>query len=113
MFATASWLSWALFTFFTEAEKDFFVSRAVAPIAPELLSALPLAILGAGKPLMITIPVVIFGVMRYLQIVYDGSRAETPERVLTTDKSLLGSVLLWGFLVLVILYFVSPPTGAQ
>ena len=113
MFATASWFSWALFTFFTEAEKEFYVSRAVAPVAPELLSNLPLAILGVGKPLMITIPVVIFGVMRYLQIVYDGSRAETPERVLTGDKPLLGSVLVWGLLVLSVLYFVSPPAGAQ
>lgn len=113
MFATASWLSWALFTFVTESEKDFFVSRAVAPVAPDLLSALPLAILGVGKPLMITIPVVIFGVMRYLQIVYDGSRAETPERVLTSDKALLSSVMVWAFLVLLILYFVSPPAAAQ
>lgn len=113
MFATASWFSWALFTFFTEAEKEFYVSRAVAPVAPELLSNLPLAILGVGKPLMITIPVVIFGVMRYLQIVYDGSRAETPERVLTSDKPLLGSVVVWGLLVILVLYFVSPPAGAQ
>lgn len=113
MFATASWFSWALFTFFTEAEKEFYVSRAVAPVAPELLSNLPLAILGVGKPLMITIPVVIFGVMRYLQIVYDGSRAETPERVLTTDRPLLSSVLVWGLLVLLVLYYVSPPAAAQ
>ncbi len=113
MFATASWFSWALFTFFTEAEKEFYVSRAVAPLAPALLSNLPLAILGVGKPLMITIPVVIFGVMRYLQIVYDGSRAETPERVLTGDKPLLGSVIVWGLLVILVLYFISPPASAS
>jgi 4-hydroxybenzoate polyprenyltransferase len=111
MFATASWLSWALFTFITEGEKDFYVSDAVAPVAPGLLSTLPNVILGVGKPLMITIPVVIFGIMRYLQIVYEGSRAETPERVLTSDRPLLASVVLWGLLVLFVLYVVSPPVG--
>lgn len=109
MFATASWLSWALFSFFTEAQKEFYISRAVAP---DLLNDLPLAILGSGKILMITIPVVIFGVMRYLHIVYQGSRAETPERVLTSDKQLLASVLLWGFMVLTIIYYIGPRYAA-
>lgn len=101
MFATASWLSWALFTFFKEQETSFYLSEAV-PI--ELLKSIPLTILGSGKLLMITIPVVIFGVMRYLYIVYEGSRAETPEKVLTSDKTLLFSVALWGVLVLLVLY---------
>ena len=72
MFATASWLSWALFTFFKEEERDFYISQSVSP---NLLNTLPLTILGSGKLLMITIPIVIFGVMRYLHIVYEGSRA--------------------------------------
>lgn len=101
MFATASWLSWALFTFFKEAEKPFYLSSAVSP---DLLNILPLTILGTGKLLMITIPVVIFGVMRYLRIVYEGSRAETPERVLLTDKPLLTSVFVWLVLVFAVLY---------
>lgn len=101
MFATASWMSWALFTFFTESERGFYISRA---ISPALLADLPLTILGSGKLLMITIPVVIFGIMRYLQVVYEGSRAETPERVLTSDKQLLTAVFIWGILVVVIQY---------
>lgn len=101
MFATASWLSWSLFTFFVEEEKDFYISQAVAP---HLLSDLPLTILGSGKLLMVTIPVVIFGVMRYLKIVYEGSRAETPERVITSDRQLLASVFVWTIMILVIMY---------
>lgn len=101
MFATASWLSWALFTFFTEAEREFYISRAVSA---QLLQDLPLTILGSGKLLMITIPVVVFGVMRYLYIVYEGSRAETPERVIMTDKQLLATVFVWGVFILVITY---------
>lgn len=104
MFATASWLSWALFTFFKEGERGFYISQA---IHPTLLNALPLTILGSGKLLMITIPVVIFGVMRYLYIVYEGSKAETPERVLISDKPLLISVFLWIFIVLVVIYVVG------
>jgi hypothetical protein len=101
MFATASWVSWSLFTFFSEEEKDFYISQAVSH---HLLNFLPLTILGSGKLLMLTIPVVIFGVMRYLKIVYEGSRAETPERVVTSDRQLLTSVFVWGLLVVIILY---------
>ncbi|MBI4033063.1 MAG: UbiA prenyltransferase family protein [Candidatus Blackburnbacteria bacterium] len=103
MFATASWVSWSLFTFFFEEGRDFYISRAVSP---SLLDELPLTILGSGKLLMLTIPVVIFGVMRYLRLVYEGSRAETPERVLTTDKPLLTALLLWGAIVVSVIYFV-------
>lgn len=110
MFATASWVSWALFTFFKEQETAFYLSEAVAGV-PELLDSLPLTILGSGKLLMITIPVVIFGVMRYLYIVYEGAKAETPEKVLTSDKTLLFSVFLWGILVLFVIYGVGSVAG--
>lgn len=103
MFATASWVSWSLFTFFFEQGRNFYISRAVSP---SLLDELPLTILGSGKLLMLTIPIVIFGVMRYLRLVYEGSRAETPERVLTTDKPLLIAVLLWGVIVVTVIYFI-------
>lgn len=106
MFATASWVSWALFTFFKEQETTFYLSETVAN-APQLLDSIPLTILGSGKLLMITIPVVIFGIMRYLYIVYEGAKAETPEKVLTSDKALLASVFLWGILVLFIIYGVG------
>lgn len=109
MFATASWVSWALFTFFKEQETAFYLSEAVAGV-PELLDSLPLTILGSGKLLMITIPVVIFGVMRYLYIVYEGAKAETPEKVLTSDKTLLFSIFLWGMLVLFVIYGVGSVT---
>ncbi|MAG59782.1 decaprenyl-phosphate phosphoribosyltransferase [Candidatus Woesebacteria bacterium] len=101
MFATASWLSWALFTFFQGEERVFYLSQTVSP---KLLDILPLTILGSGKLLMVTIPIVIFGIMRYLYIVYEGAKAESPERILISDKVLLSSVFIWGVLVIVILY---------
>lgn len=105
MFATASWVSWALFTFFTEEERDFYLAQA---ISPTLLADLPLTIAGTGKLLMLTIPIVIFGVMRYLRIIYEGSRAEAPEKVLISDKPLLFALFLWGGLILLIIYGLRP-----
>ena len=105
MFSTSSWLSWALFTFFQGAERTFYLSQTVSP---RLLNILPLTILGSGKLLMLTIPIVIFGVMRYLYIVYEGARAETPERVILGDKPLLTSVFLWGLIVVWVIYGLYP-----
>lgn len=103
MFATASWLSWALFTFFKEGEQNSpFLTQA---LEPHILVGLPKTIIGSGKLLMLTIPVVIFGVMRYLYIVYEGSKAETPEKVLVNDRPLLASIFVWVVIVLLVIYW--------
>ncbi len=97
MFATAAWMSWALFTF------NFYEQAA-----PELASPVGLGIISRtltiNKWLMVSIPVVIFGIMRYLRVVYDGSRAETPERVILSDTPLLATVAVWGLIVITVLY---------
>lgn len=99
MFASAAWLSWALFT--------FFESPPVVLGTSTVFSLLPLTISGINKWLMITIPVVIYGIMRYLSIIYQGAKAESPERVLLSDKPLLFSVLLWGIMVIWVLYDIA------
>lgn len=99
MFAASAWLSWALFT--------FFESPPVVLESPTLYRILPLTISGTNKLLMITIPLVIYGIMRYQSIIFQGAKAESPERVLLSDKPLLGSVLLWGIIVVWILYGVG------
>lgn len=96
MFSASAWMSWALFT--------FFESQPIVFGSPALHAILPLTFSGTNKLLMITIPVVIYGIMRYLSLIYQGSKAESPERLLLSDKPLLGSVILWGFLVIMILY---------
>lgn len=98
MFAASAWMSWALFT---------FLESPPIIIGPSPHLTLPLTISGTNKWLMITVPVVIYGIMRYLNIIYESSRAESPERVLLSDKPLLGSVMLWGGLVVWILYGIS------
>ena len=57
-----------------------------------------------NKWLMLTIPVVIFGIMRYIRIIYDGSRAESPERVILSDPPLVTAVGIWGLIVVAVLY---------
>lgn len=95
IFATSSFISWALFTF--NFYEQFQPTTATALI---LISKT----LTVNKWLMATIPVVIFGIMRYIRIIYDGSRAETPERVILSDTPLLLSVGIWGAIVIWVLY---------
>ncbi|MEK9200608.1 MAG: UbiA prenyltransferase family protein [Patescibacteria group bacterium] len=95
MFATAAFLSWALYTF------NFYEElQTTAPTSLALISKT----LTVNKWLMVSIPVVIFGIMRYIRIIYEGARAESPERILFSDKPLLISVGLWGVIVLFVLY---------
>jgi 4-hydroxybenzoate polyprenyltransferase len=100
MFANATWLSYALFTF------QHNISAHVLPANerfPDLYIKLPRT-LQSEKLLMLTLPFVIFGVMRYLQLIYEEDKGETPELILLRDKTLLSTVFVWGFLVLLIIY---------
>lgn len=97
MFATATWVTYALYTF----QRDEFKPEGVLFVS--LFAKLPRTFT-AEKWLMVTIPFVIFGVMRYLQLVYENNQGESPERVLLRDKPLLMTAILWGTLVMIILY---------
>lgn len=100
MFANSAWISYALYTFFAPPP----------PIHQRItfLADLPLTFAGINKWLMVTIPIVIFGIMRYLKIIHEGTQAESPEKVLLDDKTLLVTVMIWIFLVVVIMYGVRP-----
>jgi len=54
--------------------------------------------------MLTTIPFVIYGIFRYLHLVYNRQSGEAPELVLTTDLPLLGCVVLWT-LALMLVYF--------
>lgn len=99
MFANATWLTYALFAFQHETIK---VTPAFERF-PALYTILPRT-LQSQKLLMLTLPFVIFGVMRYLQLVYEKNRGESPERVLLGDKMLLSTVLLFGLTAFFVIY---------
>lgn len=96
MFANTTWLTYALFTFMLPAFS--FKGRALT-----WLSYLPNTF-RSEKWLMLTIPLVIYGVMRYLQLIYEKNEGESPEKILTSDKPMLITVSLWGLMVIGILY---------
>ena len=56
--------------------------------------------------MLTTLPFVIYGIFRYLHLVYNQQAGEAPEIVLTTDLQLLGCVVLW-VLSLMLVFFPS------
>ena len=45
--------------------------------------------------MMVTIPMVIYGVARYLYVIYEKKDAESPERVLLSDKPIMLTIAVW------------------
>ncbi len=58
------------------------------------------------RRLGLTLPFVIYGVFRYLDLVYRHAKGEQPEAILLSDWPLLGNIALYGVAVLLI---VTPP----
>jgi len=54
--------------------------------------------------LMITIPLVLYGMFRYLYLVYMRMEGGSPEEVLLRDRHMLGTVLLCAAVIIVVLY---------
>lgn len=94
MFGNAAWMSWALYSFFESPKASLPVWLFLAELSRTTT---------VNKLMMITIPIVIFGIMRYLSLIFEG-RTEAPEKLLLTDKSLVASALLYGALIIWILY---------
>lgn len=86
-------ITYSLFTFQISSR---FSSRFLSNILPPTLAQ--------PKWMMITIPFVIYGVARYLYVIYEKKGGESPERVLLSDKPLLFAVTTWFILVLAIIY---------
>jgi 4-hydroxybenzoate polyprenyltransferase len=94
MFGNAAWMSWALYSFFESPKATLPVWLFLAELSRTTT---------INKLMMITIPIVIFGIMRYQSLIFEG-RTEAPEKLLLTDKSLIASILLYGAFVIWILY---------
>ena len=75
------------------------ISYATYTVSPQTV-----ANFGTGA-LVYTIPFVVFGIFRYLYLVYRKQSGGSPSEVLLTDIPTLGNVLLWGVTVILILSF--------
>jgi decaprenyl-phosphate phosphoribosyltransferase len=100
IFATSTFISYALFTFL-ENPRGINMSFA-GIIMPEFLTSF-----FQRKWLMITIVPVVYGLMRYLQDIYEKHEGESPEKVLFSDKPLLITVIIYSLLVVFVIYFLS------
>ena len=94
MFGNASWMSWALFTFFESPKAALPFWLVLAELSRTTT---------IGKLLMVSIPITIFGIMRYEYLIFAG-KSETPEKLLLTDKPLIATVFLWLAFVYWVLY---------
>ena len=59
---------------------------------------------GISYTMMLTIPFVFFGVLRYMYLIQNFNTASTPEEVLLKDRPLQAAILLWSIAVMLILY---------
>jgi 4-hydroxybenzoate polyprenyltransferase len=100
IFATSTFISYALFTFL-ENPGGFKLSIGV--LMPDFLPAF-----FQRKWLMITIIPVVYGLMRYLQDIYEKNEGESPDKVLLSDRPLLITVVIWAILVVALVYFINP-----
>lgn len=98
MFAVCTLIAYAMFTFFEEP----IVFNGL--IHNFLLDNYPNAL--GRKWYMITLIPVIFGIMRYGQIIFEMQEGERPERVIATDIPLLMSIFLWGLTMITIIYVI-------
>lgn len=99
IFATSAFVFYSLFTFIENPKGRQFTT--------DLISADILGTYLQKKWLMITILPVVYGIMRYLQRIYEKHEGESPERVLFSDKALLTSVVIWVALVIFIIYYIK------
>lgn len=90
MFANSAWIAYAYYTFLQR---------------PPVLRH-SLEIFQEKKWLMITIPLVIYGIMKYLQLIYEKNEGESPEKVLLSDKALIITSLLFGLTLFVVIYVI-------
>jgi 4-hydroxybenzoate polyprenyltransferase len=98
MFATATWMTYALFAFQQpRITPNGFFSQFFYNLTPRVDDT---------KWFMATIPFVIYGVMRYLYLIYEKKEGESPERMLLSDKPLLIAVIIWAIIVHTIIYVI-------
>jgi len=93
----------ASYTLLTYSLFTFMVSPPNA-VGDRISSLLP-TVLKSPKLMMLTIPFVIYGIARYLYVIYEKGEGESPERVLLSDKPLLFTVISWGLVVSIIIFF--------
>lgn len=96
MFGVSTLISYALFTYFEDKITfDGLFHHTLVANFPNLVDR---------KWYMITLIPIIFGIMRYGQIIFEMEEGERPEKVVSTDIPLIASILIWGSMMFTIIY---------
>ncbi len=93
MMAGSTLLTYSLFTFNTDRAN---VSTPLANLLPQTLAS--------SMWLMLTIPLVIYGIFRYLYLIFDKKEGESPEKVLLSDLPLFTTVAIWVLTIFIFIY---------
>jgi len=95
-FATMTITAYSLYTFLERPPLiETQLSSVLSFIMPDF---------EARKWFMITIPLVVYGIARYGQLLYTKDQGEAPEKIITRDKPLMFTIFLWGIIVISLIY---------
>ncbi|OGK09927.1 hypothetical protein A2767_07080 [Candidatus Roizmanbacteria bacterium RIFCSPHIGHO2_01_FULL_35_10] len=95
-FATGTILAYAFFTYVDRPPQiKTLLSDSLSNLVPTF---------EVRRWMMVTIPLVVYGVSRYAQLLYVREEGERPEKIVTTDKPLIITMFLWGLMVIGIIY---------
>src|SRR3972149_8572343 len=95
-FATGTILAYAFFTYVDRPPQiRTFFSESISNLIPTF---------EVRRWMMTTIPLIVYGISRYAQLLYVREEGERPEKIVTTDKPLIITMFLWGLMVIGIIY---------
>lgn len=95
-FGTATILAYA---FYTYMEKPPQVTTIFSSFMTEVFPSFE-----ARKWMMVTIPLVVYGIARYAQLLYEKDEGERPEKIITKDKPLVITIMIWVMIVIALIY---------
>lgn len=94
--ATATIISYSFYTYFEKLPPiKTFLGDFFSQYFPQL---------EARKLMMITIPLVLYGITRYAQLLYEKYEGERPEKLITSDIPLIMTISLWGAIIIILIY---------
>lgn len=95
-FATSTIIAYATYTYVEKIPQvNTIFSVAMSHYLPEF---------EARKWMMVTIPLVVYGIARYAQLLYEKVEGERPENIITKDIPLVTTILLWVGTIVMLMY---------
>lgn len=100
MFANSAWITYAFYSFLERPP-------VLRTRFRNLFEENDLSTLQERKWLMLTIPLALYGIMRYLQLIYEKNQGESPEKVLLSDRPLIITSAVLAAMLFAIIYIIG------